>query len=113
LTAPQEPNAPPRYGPADWQIAVTVRYAIRPTLGAMGREAALRGWSFDVTREPGVVTNRVRGLALCTLSIPNPVGTCEVTGIGATAEEALGRAMVAAPRDTPVPGCGVSKPRWS
>jgi hypothetical protein len=100
-------------GTADWQIAVTVRYAVRPTLDAMGREVALRGWSIDMPRGPGTISGRGPGPVTCTLSIPNPLGTCEVTGVGVTAEEALGRAMVAAPRDPPAPGRGAPAPRWS
>lgn|GEM_PF-5990789 len=95
---------------ADWKVAVTVRYAIRPTLAAMGREAALRGWTFDVAREPNRDCGQGCGPVACALTIPTSIGALEVFGRGATAEEALGRAIVAAPRDPMVPGDGVPAP---
>lgn len=92
----------------DWKDAVTARFAIRPSLPAMTREAELRGWSYEVVRDPACGSRPVA----CTITIPTPVGVCEVTGIGATTEEALARALVSVPGGLSVPGDGMPELWW-
>ncbi len=80
----------------DWRAAVRAQYGIEPTAEAIRVACGKWGWSCEFVVDP------VQGAMICSITIPTADGDHEQLGIGASMDEAAGRALVQIPHDRPV-----------
>jgi len=75
----------------DWQIAVRTQYGIEPTAEAIRTACEGWGWVCEFVIDP------VRGVRICSITVPLADGDVERLGVGATLDEAACRALVELP----------------